>query len=304
MTYRYVVETDYRADIPSTGVPGGLQPRGIVEHWTAGAPGRAGALATTRFFVEERERNASYHALVWWEPGTLGVRWIVPPSRASHSMNPARPPSGPYDPTPEVRRILGDRWADPNGVSLAVAFCGMPADLAAALRDPAFRAGYGRFHRELMQTTSLADRPLFNHGWAQPSTRSDAGDALIPAIYALLAEPAPEDDMDLAVAKHQRYKVVRIRGGATLYRTPAGSEVHFQVPAGPGFDAELFLELSGRFLCRRLGADGAFFVGADGIDRTLPFRTFELIDPRREQRLLEARTAITTASEAIDAAIA
>lgn len=188
MTYR--VSTDYRTGIPQTAIPGGLQPRGIAMHWTAGVTGENGADATIRFFISAAQRNASYHVLVWWENRTFGVRWIVPPARAAHSLNPS-PPT--YSPTSEVRRILGDRWRDPNAACLAVSFCGMPDDLHEALKDSEFIDGYARLVRELVATHGLGPRPLFNHGWAQPTTRFDAGNALIPAIYAALARTEEPD---------------------------------------------------------------------------------------------------------------
>ena len=190
MSFTYKVEEYYLAGIPQTALPGGLQPRGIAMHWTAGATGRAGALGTAKFFVDRADRNASYHMLVYWEASTrvFGVMWIVPVSRAAHSMNP-QPPT--YAPNAEVKRILGDKTWDPNGASLAVSFCGMPADLEAAMQDDDFVSGYQRLVKELSAISSLSTRPLFNHGWAQPTTRTDAGAALIPAIYG----ETPEEDV-------------------------------------------------------------------------------------------------------------
>lgn len=111
-------------------------------------------------------------------------------------MNPA-PPS--WSPNSLVREILGDRVWDPNAVSYAVAFAGMPADLAAAMKDRWFVLCAARRIRELLvqETTITHPRPLFNHGEGQPSTRYDWGTELRPAIYRELygaAEPQ-EDEM-------------------------------------------------------------------------------------------------------------
>lgn len=192
MTYR--VEQDFRRGVPQTILPRPLAPTGIACHWTAGAPGEAGALGTIQFFIDRRDRNASYGELWWWDgrSGTFGVIEVVPGDRASHSLNPNRPP---WEPNAEVRRILGARVWDPNAACYSISFAGMPADLAVAMADPAFVRYAARRIGELVgrYRASLADRPLFNHGWGQPSSRSDAGDRLIPAIYAALA--AKEDDM-------------------------------------------------------------------------------------------------------------
>lgn len=178
MAYTYRVEKNYLPGIPQTKLSSPLRPSGISMHWTAGAPGRAGALGTAQFFVDRADRNASYHILVYWENRIFGVMWIVPVVNAAHSMNPNVPP---YDPNAEVRRILGTRVNDPNAACIAVSFCGMPVDLDKALADPDFLHGYRRLVGELSAISSMAPRPMFNHGWAQPSTRTDAG-RLIVAI--------------------------------------------------------------------------------------------------------------------------
>ena len=199
MAYTYRVEQRYDSRIPQTRLLG-FAPRGLAMHWTAGGPGRQGALNTISFFINTAaERNASYHILVYWEAATrvFGVIWIVPPTVAAHSMAP-KPVSqgGSYDPNAEVRRILGTKVNDPNAGCIAVSFAGMPADLAAAMKDPDFVAGYRRLIKELVEIPSIVDRPLFNHGWAQPTTRYDAGTQLIPAIYGLAA-PAPTTEEDM-----------------------------------------------------------------------------------------------------------
>lgn len=186
MAYTYKVEIMYDSRIPQTALLN-FKPTGIAEHWTAGGVGRAGALGTRQFFMDTAaERNASYHVLVYWEPTTrtFGVIWIVPPTVAAHSIAP-QPVSigGSYNPNDEVKRILGAKVNDPNAGVIAVSFCGMPADLDKALNDPDVVAGYKKLTEELKAIPSMVDRPLFNHGWAQPTTRSDAGSRLIPLIY-------------------------------------------------------------------------------------------------------------------------
>lgn len=197
MAYTYKVEIIYDELIPQTALLG-FAPTGIAMHWTAGNPGRQGALETRSYFISSRARvNASYHILVWWDAVTriFGVMWIVDPGKAAHSMAPKPVAAGgSYDPNAEVRRILGAKVNDPNAGTLAVSFCGMPADLVAAMADPDFVHGYKRLISELQAIPSILDRPLFNHGWAQPTTRYDAGTDLIPAIYGE-APSQGEDDM-------------------------------------------------------------------------------------------------------------
>lgn len=290
MSYTYKVETNYLAGIPQTAIQGGLKPRGIAMHWTAGNPGRAGALATARYFVTAPSRNASYHILVYWDRAyrVFGVMWIVPVDRAAHSMNPGRPL--PWEPNAEVRRILGDRWWDPNGVSLAVSFAGMPADLDLAMKDADFIRGYARLIRELSVIPSLDARPLFNHGWGQPSTRYDAGDRLIPAVYRELegagpitlpdtSTPPQEVEMDFSKGSHQVPKIVRLLGGSTLYKQATGDDVHWKIPADLTIDVELLHGFGGRWLGRRVGSGSAFFFGSEAIDQKAPIVRAVYPDP-------------------------
>lgn len=198
MAYTYKVETMYDDAIPQTELLN-FRPTGIAMHWTAGGTGRQGAIDTRQFFINTAaQRNASYHCMVYWEPTTrtFGVMWIVPPGNAAHSIAP-QPPSmgGSYDPNNEVRRILGAKVGDPNAACIAVAFCGMPADLEVALNDSDFIAGYKKLIGELKAIPSIVERPLFNHGWAQPTTRYDAGPHLIPLIYDDTPITIVEDDM-------------------------------------------------------------------------------------------------------------
>jgi hypothetical protein len=213
----YVEETILRAGVPQTVLSGGLQARGLAMHWTAGGTGRKGALGTLQFFIDRADRNASYHGLVYWEllAKVLGVIWIVPLSRAAHSMNPAQPPNGPWEPNAEVRRILGDLWWNPNSASVALSFCGMPADLDAAMASPAFVAAFAELVADVIaDVPTLDQRPLFNHGWGQPSTRRDAGDRLIPALYAAL-----EDDMPKIIERITGQVALIERVGIPLHRS-------------------------------------------------------------------------------------
>lgn len=203
----YGIEDQYRTGVPSTFLQGGLASRGIVLHWTAGGIGRQGALDTVQFFIDRADRNASYHEIWWWEAASqsFGVIRVVPIDRAAHSMNPTPPD---YSPNAEVRRILGDRVGDPNAWSFAASFAGMPADLDAARQHPYFLECCTRRVRELLaQETTIRDpRPLFNHGWAQPSTRQDAGPDLIPAIYNRLFAPIIDEEDLMARTWRPKYE--------------------------------------------------------------------------------------------------
>lgn len=199
MAYTYKVETMYDNRIPQTALLN-FKPTGIAMHWTAGGTGWQGAIDTRQFFMDTAaQRNASYHCLVYWEESTrtFGIIWIVAPTIAAHSIAP-QPASigGSYDPNAEVQRILGVKVKDPNAGCLAVSFCGMPADLDAALNDPDVVLGFKKLIGELTVIPSMVVNPLFNHGWAQPTTRYDAGDRLIPLIYGEVPTTIPvEDDM-------------------------------------------------------------------------------------------------------------
>lgn len=113
------------------------------------------------------------------------------------------------------------------------------------------------------------------------TNRTDAGGAkplVVKRINQLIAEPAhvpapapapapQEIIVDFSQAKHQIPKVVRIREGAVLYKQPSGDAVHWTVPAGEAFDAELLLGIGERFLCRRRGQGPTWWIGMDAIDR-------------------------------------
>ena len=280
MAYQYVVQDYFVSGMPQTVFYGGAGPfRGISCHWTAGGPGRQGALGTVNFLVNNAGRNASYHEIWYWENKTFGVLRIVPPQNASHSMNPAPPD---WSPNANVRRILGDRVYNPNRYSYSVSFAGMPYDMDVALSDPDFVDAATQRTLELFVQfeSSLTFSPLYNHGEGQPSTRYDWGQGLTPAIYARMNEtqPEPEEEVveepevDLSLAKHQIPKIVRIREGATLYKTYNGDQVHWTVPAGQAFDAELLFGMGTRWFGRRLGSNGAFFFGQEAIDPNVIYK--------------------------------
>jgi hypothetical protein len=226
MTLDYRVEENYRLGVPQTNLPRGLNPAGIAWHWTAGATGRQGALGTLQFFIDAAYRNASYSLLFWWERPVFGVMWIVRPTIAAHSVNPGEWLRYSGDPArrvyedgrfAEVRRILGVRANDPNASMIAASFCGMPADMDAALGEPDFVAGVRRLANDLSAIPTLSPRPHLNHGWGQPATRYDARDRLIEAIYGEAPASVSEDDMSFTWAP----RLADGLPGANLYTAPS-----------------------------------------------------------------------------------
>ncbi|MDP9143879.1 MAG: hypothetical protein M3N43_04140 [Actinomycetota bacterium] len=184
----YAVVDDFRAGMPQTTLVGALRPRGIADHTTEGAEGEAGALGTIQFLIDRADRNASYGE-VWYAKGDgFEARRIVPPENASHSMSPN--PTV-WQPDARVRRILGDRWWDPNSVSYSVSIAGSTAvTVPALIGNPGFMAGARKRNAELMAQfrASLTPDPLFNHAEGQ-TDRSDWGPLMRPAILST------EDDM-------------------------------------------------------------------------------------------------------------
>lgn len=179
MSY-YAVVDDFRVGMPQTILPTPLRPRGKADHTTEGAEGEAGALGTIQFLIDAAARNASYHEIWYAKNGGFEARRIVRPDRAAHSMNPAQPP---WAPNTRVRRILGDRWYDPNAYSYAVSIAGTTAVTVPKLvNDPGFMAGARRRNAELLaQFPSMSADPLFNHGEGQ-ADRSDWGPLMRPAL--------------------------------------------------------------------------------------------------------------------------
>lgn len=197
-------EVNHAAGVPQT-VVSGFAPRGEADHWTATVTGRAAAESVVRNFIATRATvNASYHVLDWHDHAaeiTYAME-IVPLDRASHSMNPAKafvPKTGSAREQArfaEVHRILA-RDSDPNADCVSVAFVGMPADLAAAVACPVYRADRRELSRRLRATApTIVERPHFGHGWIQPTTRYEADAA--PGGADLLIDPvlyAQEDAM-------------------------------------------------------------------------------------------------------------
>lgn len=227
------VEIDYRNGIPQTAVPG-FAPTGLVWHWTAGATGRAGAEATIRHFINTRyTTNASYHILLFREGSTTVAKWIVPMSRAAHSMNPGaalKPKTGSARERArieEVKRILGSRATDPNAGSIAISFCGMPADLAAAMKDAGFRADVRALAQQLIDHPNfIVARPHFGHGWVQPTTRyetdatPEGADLLIASLYGEASLP------DTSTGANDMYDWVALMKPASFKTTiAAGSAI-------------------------------------------------------------------------------
>src|SRR5687768_7565439 len=202
MAFTYRVEDNFRSGIPQTVFQYGAGPfRGISCHWTAGAPGRYGALGTVQFLIDNASRNASYHEIWWWENKTFGVMRIVRPERASHSMNPT-PPT--WSPNTIVRNILGDKVGDPNRYSYSVSFAGMPVDMDRALTDPDFIAAATRRIRELQAQFKLGQSTLYTHGEGQPSTRYGWGTVLRPKIYAVMATPPAAEEPNMLLRQVQQ----------------------------------------------------------------------------------------------------
>lgn len=237
MSYSYRIEAIYRSDMPQTAFSAPIQPRGIAGHWTVGGIGRAGALSTISFLAGTPTRNASYHEVWYWERVSriFGVIRIVPARNAAHSMNPVQPPNGPWNPVAEVKRILGDRWWDPNRYSYAAAYAGGPSDLALDLREPDFVDGCARRSRELLGelSGSLADRPLFTHAQGQPGNKTDWGSALTPLIYGELLT-LPDTGVDPMPTRDFVPQLWRAQPSGAELREQASldAEVLATVPAG------------------------------------------------------------------------
>jgi hypothetical protein len=203
-----VVEEAYPSGVPQTAVPG-WAPTGAAWHWTAGSPGRAGWDGTVRHLIASRYTvNASYHGGLWHEHAADGrcrtvLQWIVPTSRAAHSIAPSQvfqvnttKDRATQDARfREVRRILGARATDPNAGCIAIAYAGMPADLERDLACPVFRADVQALARQLVAHPTVIDRPHFGHGWIQPISRyeMDVTTDFIGLLYG--APPPQEDDM-------------------------------------------------------------------------------------------------------------
>ena len=240
------VEQNYVSGIPQTAVSG-WAPRGLAWHWTAGGTGRAGAEATIRHFINTRTTvNASYHILFWVEHAASHTNcvtyamWIVPSSKASHSMNPSQafqPKSGSAREQArftEVHRILG-RDSDPNADCWSLSYCGMPANLAEDVKCPVFIADLRNLAGQLIAHPSwIISNPHFGHGWIQPYSRYEMDttpegiDLLIGRLYGVDPEP-PEEEMIFWLPVQQDWHTVAKTDTAlgTVFYDGAGAKKEF-----------------------------------------------------------------------------
>jgi hypothetical protein len=276
------VEQPYPANIPQSTVSG-FAPRGLAWHWTAGGTGRAGAESTIRHFQNTRATvNASYHILLFREGATTVAVWIVPVGRASHSLNPAaafKPKTGSAREQArfaEVHRILA-RDSDPNADCISISFCGMPADLAAAMRDPGFVADVRELARQLIAHPAVVDRPHFGHGWIQPTTRYETDattggqDLLIAQLYGEVPSPAPqgEDDMQFWRPVQEDWWTVAKTATAlgTVFYDAAGNRKEFTSRERVRSSHE---SSDGRYRLVRYGTSEVLVVDARGNDKVGP----------------------------------
>lgn len=95
--------------------------------------------------------------------------------------------------------------------------------------------------------------------------------SVLDRIVTLAVGQPEEPEVDFSTIRHQVVKIVRIREGATLYRQPVGDDVHWVVPQGQAFDADLLLAAGDRFLCRRVAKDGGFWITTDAIERRVDY---------------------------------
>ena len=203
MAYTYKIEDHFVAGIPQTAFIGGRGPtKGIAGHWTVGGTGRAGALGTVAYFINNPHLNASYHELWYWENKTFGVLRIVPPQNAAHSMNPAA-----FNPNENTRRIMGEYVWDANRYAYAVSFCGSLSHLEAAMADSDFVAAAARRVKELQQqfASTISPNPLFGHYEIQPPpNKVDWGTVFSGKIYAALNVPASPEEPEMLLRQVQQ----------------------------------------------------------------------------------------------------
>jgi hypothetical protein len=186
--YTYEVIEDYRDAVPQTRT-GTVGPFLLFAlHDTEGGTGDVGAIGTLYFLMQRADRNASYHELWSWDEDKrrFRVRRIVPPTSAAHSLNPFPPfKGGSYEPDAVVRHALGARVNDPNRVVYAVAIAGRKADVERYASIPDFVHAAKRRLTELRAELKMPNR-MAEHFRFNPSTRSDWGLSLTPAIEGLL----------------------------------------------------------------------------------------------------------------------
>lgn len=202
-----VVEQLYPNGVPQTAVAG-FTPTGVGWHWTAGGTGRTGWNATVAHLIATRyTKNASYHGGFWVEHTAdhancrTVVQWIVPTTKAAHSVNPAA--CWQFNSAKDyrlqesrfaaVRTALPVKASDPNAGMIALAYAGMPANLQADLGCRIFRADMHNLARQLVAHPATVDRPHFGHGWIQPLTRyeMDVAYDFIGMLYGILPPPPP-----------------------------------------------------------------------------------------------------------------
>lgn len=265
-----VVEEAYPSGVPQTAVAG-WSPKGVPWHWTAGGSGRAGWEGTVAHLIATRNTiSASYHAGFWCEhgPAHVGCRtvlqWIVRSTVAAHSiapsqvfrLNPNKGAALQEARFAEVRRIL-QRDNDPNADSLAIAYAGMPADLAADLTCLEFRADLQHLAQQLVGHPATDERPHFGHGWIQPISRYEVDEVGLDFIALLYGEAVlQEDDMRL-LPSAQTLMTGRLREATGVAKLPL-------------FDAELLASLeAGTWLgiVHRMPDQGGYTIdGVDGND--------------------------------------
>lgn len=313
-----VIEQDYRDGIPQT-ITANWDALGVGWHWTAGGTGRAGAESTIRHFINTRLTvNASYHILLYREGGKTFARWIVRPDRCAHSFNPSlalKPRTGDAREQArfaEVRRILGTRAWDPNSRAIAVSFCGMPADLKAALRDSEFVRDVQELARILERRPGIVDRPHFGHGWIQPQTRYEldsttGGDDLMigPVIYgASVPDAGTEEDMKLI---EYRPGTAKLAPGAWVRARPGGvaEEESPLVVLGPnGYEARTFIGFVEGEMVDGSNRWGVYAITSGDPDRfafTVESNVLEVV-PNVTEVVKEVPTGIT--QEQLDKAVA
>ncbi len=247
-----VVEQNYVSGVPQTAVPG-WAPAGIAWHWSAGGPGRAGWDGTVRYLVLTRSTtNASYHGGFWCEhaAGHVGCRtiiqWVIPTTVAAHSIAPSRvflfhsnkDRALQEARFADVRRILGARAADPNAACLAIAYAGMPVDLANDMECPVFQADVQDLAGQLAAHPTVTDAPHFGHGHIQPIDRYEmdapSGD-FIDQLAGLIAPPVtPEVDPMRWVADVRPVPpYVALVGAPSRTRpSPDFASTPYEIPAG------------------------------------------------------------------------
>lgn len=208
-----------------------------------------------------------------------GILSTVPDDHASGGVNPS---SAYFKPRPWLYDLLpAEEVNNPNYFGQNVAVMGQVAvfnrdgwpawaidGLARCIIDEEQRIGRG---------VVVADHDSFQ------TNRDDIGPAAMQLVmdrYAELtaeaqlpdtAAPAPEIIVDFAATTHQIPKIVRIRDGASLFKQPVGADLHWTVPVGGAFDAELLLGYGNRFLARRRGQGSAFWIDLAAIDRAVPY---------------------------------